>query len=78
MPSWEAPVVFICGDVGTGSVPLRLEELAAQLCLELSGTAPLVLPEICEVPEALVVALATSEPRRVVIGCRAASRRGVP
>ncbi len=76
MPSREAPVVFICGDVGTGSVPLRLGELAAQLCRELSGTAPLVLPEICEVPEALVVALATSEPRRVVIGCRAASRRG--
>ncbi len=75
MPSREAPVVLICGDVGAGPVPLRVEELAAEVRRELSGAAPLVLPEICELPEALVVALATSEPRRVVIGCRAASRR---
>ena len=62
MPSREAPVVLICGDVGAGPVPLRVEELAAEVRRELSGAAPLVLPEICELPEALVVALATSEP----------------
>ena len=43
MPSREAPVVLICGDVGAGPVPLRVEELAAQVRRELSGAAPLVL-----------------------------------
>ena len=75
MPSQEAPVILVCGDVGAGPVPLRLGELAAQLRRELSGASLLVLPEICQAPEALVVALAATEPRRVVVGCRAASQR---
>jgi Pyruvate/2-oxoacid:ferredoxin oxidoreductase delta subunit len=75
MRSREAPVVVICGDVGAGPVPLRLGELAAQLRRELFGTDLLALPEICEAPEALVDALAATEPRRVVVGCRAASQR---
>ena len=70
MPSPEALAVVICGDLGAGPVPLRIGELAAQLRRELSGTAPLLLPEICEAPQALVDALAAIEPKRVVVGCR--------
>lgn len=72
----EAPVVVICGDVGTEPVPIRPGELVARLRRELSGaTAPLVLAEICGASEALVEAVATTESRRVVVGCRAASHR---
>jgi len=68
----EAPVVVICGDVGTEPVPIRPGELVARLRRELSGaTAPLVLAEICGASEALVEAVATTESRRVVVGCRA-------
>jgi hypothetical protein len=64
MQSRAAPVVVICGDVGAGPVPLRLGELAAQLRREQSGAAPLLLHEICEAPQALVEALAsTKRPR---------------
>ena len=75
MQSRAAPVVVICGDVGAGPVPLRLGELAAQLRREQSGAAPLLLHEICEAPQALVEALASTKPSRVVVGCRAASQR---
>ena len=75
MRSPHAPVVVICDDVGGGPVPLRLGELVALLRRELSGAALLVLPEICETPEVLVDALAATEPRRVVVGCRRASQR---
>ncbi|MGD0983038.1 MAG: 4Fe-4S binding protein [Acidimicrobiales bacterium] len=75
MRSREAPVVVICGDVGAPPVPLRLGELAAQLRRELSGVAPLLIGGICEDPEALAEALAAIGPKRVVVGCRAASHR---
>ncbi len=75
MPSREAPVVLICGDVDAGPVPLRVEELAAQVCRELSGVTPLLLAEICEAPQVLVEALAAFEPKRVVVGCRANPQR---
>ncbi len=75
MRSRETPVVVICGDVGAPPVPLRLGELAAQLRRELSGVTPLLLPEICEAPQALVEALAAFEPKRVVVGCRADPQR---
>ena len=60
MRSSEAPVVVICGDVGTGPVPLRLGELAAQLRRELSGAAPLLCPPVCEARDVLVEALAVA------------------
>ena len=75
MRTSEAPVVVICGDVGTGQVPLRLGELAAQLRRELSGAAPLLCPPVCEARDALAQALSATRSRRVVIGCRAASTR---
>jgi len=56
-PTWADAVTggashLVCGDVGAGPVPLRLGELAAQLRRELSGAALLVLPEVCQAPEA--------------------------
>jgi ferredoxin len=75
MRSRETPVIVICGDIGAPPVALRLGELAAQLRRGLSGVTPLVLPEICQAPQALVEALAAIEPKRVVVGCRADPQR---
>jgi ferredoxin len=75
MQTEEAPVIVICGDVDGPSSPHRLEELEQALRAELPGSLVLVVPGICEGSKALADALSELGPRRVAVGCRAATQR---
>jgi ferredoxin len=68
------PVVIVCGDIADGPAPVSSGELETRLREVLPDSVVVVVQDACEREEALGAALSRFRPRRLVLGCRGASK----